>query len=726
MYNYEITLHNERIVNPKKLGHGSLCFVFEGSAILTLNQMTHAFSVGDLFYLQDNDNYLPIINEGLIAILHMSYSMMESLSGEKSFRYWIPETSKMDQLDKYKHQIKDLFIKAILADLTDVKIRRSQYIVDIYRIMYERFKKEANYNGQSEMALTGLIHKVKQYIEEHYQEKISLNLLADHFYISPEHLSREFSRQMGLTFTQYLKETRLFKATYALLFTQFKVEQIAYNHGFSSYHNFNRQFKEQFHLTPKQYRLKYQQNKVVKKQDVLTDDNKLLLISKLQKMMFNRSLVHEYKQLSFNDVPIRKLSADHKTYLHIGDVTNFYTPFLNTILETIEKIPKLPIFVIHCSLRSFFNDEQKTLYKQNLAFCLSMFSDTRIVPCIKLYDFDVHDKNLKNNWQEFIDVIYNYFDNKHGEIYFDIGHEDIVHLQTQIKALRDRISDIQIMINAPNPFEYDYKELNIDMQLCSEVDSFAVIYNFNDLYNMSEMNNSDLVNITNRYSKKLVNNLKYLKNQGKNVVPMEWNIINGDSKTTSDFYFNASIILHHLLDITEHVSGLGFWLMEESSKKYASIKQPLSLYLKHHCKSPMNYLLFILTYFNDTEFVEGTNYIKLEMQNKIFFLMFNYELYHPNDINYQNNIGLILSYHDIPFDTFRVTNITFDQDNGNIFKAIRNLDSNHDNLDYLNTALLERYCSPDIEMADFNSKNVNETYYIKTNGIKLLIIQKLN
>ncbi|UTI86186.1 hypothetical protein NIT60_07570 [Mammaliicoccus sciuri] len=88
MYNYKISLHKESIINPKLLGFGALCFVLEGHTEVTLNQTTYEFNVGDLgetpFYLQDNDNYLPIINNGLVAILHISYAMMENLSGEEA------------------------------------------------------------------------------------------------------------------------------------------------------------------------------------------------------------------------------------------------------------------------------------------------------------------------------------------------------------------------------------------------------------------------------------------------------------------------------------------------------------------------------------------------------------------------------------------------------------------------------------------------------------------
>ncbi|RTX85110.1 AraC family transcriptional regulator, partial [Mammaliicoccus fleurettii] len=425
MYNYEITLHKESIINPKKPGFGALCFILEGKTDLTLNHTSYTFNVGELFYLQDNDNYLPIINNGLVAILHISYSMMESLSGEEAFVFNIPRTTKTNELDRFKHQIKDLFIRAILADLNNVKIRRSHYVVEIYKILYERFKVDTKNYGQIEIKLSSLIYKVKQYIDQHYHERLSLNSVASQFYISPEHLSREFSKQMGTTFIQYLKETRLFQATYALLFSQFKVEQIANSHGFSSYHNFNRQFKEQFHVTPNQYRLQYKKHKINKENENISNDYKDLLISKLQKMMQNRSFVHEYKKMSFNDGPLKTLRANHKTYLHIGDVYDFYSPFLGEILENVEKMTQTPIIIIHCSVKKFFNDEHKEIYKQNLGFCLSMFSDTRIIPSIKLYDIDLNDTKFKTNWHELIDTIHNYFYNKNGEIFFDINYADV-------------------------------------------------------------------------------------------------------------------------------------------------------------------------------------------------------------------------------------------------------------------------------------------------------------
>ncbi|MDT3995231.1 AraC family transcriptional regulator, partial [Mammaliicoccus fleurettii] len=107
------------------------------------------------------------------------------------------------------------------------------------------------------------------------------------------------------------------------------------------------------------------------------------------------------------------------------------------------------------------------------------------------------------------------------------------------------------------------------MEVChfNEIDGFALSYNFNSLYKLDEMSHYDITKITNEYTEILIQNMSYLKSFNKEVIPLEWNILNGDTYTSSNFYFNASIMLKHLLNITNYISGIGFWLTEESSPK---------------------------------------------------------------------------------------------------------------------------------------------------------------
>ena len=55
---------------------------------------------------------------------------------------------------------------------------------------------------------------VKQYLDEHYQEKISLDFLAEHFFISKYYLTRVFREQFGVSISSYLMNRRVTKAKY--------------------------------------------------------------------------------------------------------------------------------------------------------------------------------------------------------------------------------------------------------------------------------------------------------------------------------------------------------------------------------------------------------------------------------------------------------------------------------------------------------------------------------
>lgn len=53
---------------------------------------------------------------------------------------------------------------------------------------------------------------VKQYLDEHYQEKISLDFLAEHFFISKYYLTRVFREQFGVSISSYLMNRRVTKS----------------------------------------------------------------------------------------------------------------------------------------------------------------------------------------------------------------------------------------------------------------------------------------------------------------------------------------------------------------------------------------------------------------------------------------------------------------------------------------------------------------------------------
>lgn len=98
------------------------------------------------------------------------------------------------------------------------------------------------------------IKKVIKYIEENYQEPITLDKIAQQFGFSKFHFHRIFQFQVGMTITEYIRMRRLVNASTALLHTNERILDIAINLQFGSQESFTRAFKEVYKLPPGKYR----------------------------------------------------------------------------------------------------------------------------------------------------------------------------------------------------------------------------------------------------------------------------------------------------------------------------------------------------------------------------------------------------------------------------------------------------------------------------------------
>ncbi len=98
------------------------------------------------------------------------------------------------------------------------------------------------------------VFTVKRYIEHHYMEQLSLELLASEVHISPDHLIRLFRRETGTTPGSYISEIRLRNARRLLESTDLKINEIAQACGYSDAAYFISRFRHFFCATPAGYR----------------------------------------------------------------------------------------------------------------------------------------------------------------------------------------------------------------------------------------------------------------------------------------------------------------------------------------------------------------------------------------------------------------------------------------------------------------------------------------
>ena len=75
------------------------------------------------------------------------------------------------------------------------------------------------------------VQEIKDYLDLHFAEKITLDALAERFYINKFYLTRVFKEQFGLSVTSYLTQLRITQAKRLLRFTDKSVENVAQECG---------------------------------------------------------------------------------------------------------------------------------------------------------------------------------------------------------------------------------------------------------------------------------------------------------------------------------------------------------------------------------------------------------------------------------------------------------------------------------------------------------------
>lgn len=100
-----------------------------------------------------------------------------------------------------------------------------------------------------------LIEKAVVFIHEHFTDMaISLEVVADHLHLSQEYLSRQFKKEMQVTFIHYLTDVRLNKAKRLIEETNSKNFEVAEAVGYNEANYFSYSFKKYFGISPSQYR----------------------------------------------------------------------------------------------------------------------------------------------------------------------------------------------------------------------------------------------------------------------------------------------------------------------------------------------------------------------------------------------------------------------------------------------------------------------------------------
>lgn len=156
-------------------------------------------------------------------------------------------------------KLNDIFLLAQKTDPMRNLIIHLKFIEFLTLLFLHQDQNE--YTDEAQMTPTEKkIYAVASYIHTHYAEPISLELLAQKFFIGSCYLSHQFKSITGFTLTDYIQMTRVRNLQSMLINTGIPITEAALSCGFTSFSQFNRVFQKHIGMAPSQYR---KQNRMI-------------------------------------------------------------------------------------------------------------------------------------------------------------------------------------------------------------------------------------------------------------------------------------------------------------------------------------------------------------------------------------------------------------------------------------------------------------------------------
>ncbi|WP_251390482.1 AraC family transcriptional regulator [Mediterraneibacter agrestimuris] len=266
IYYYNDTYQNSHYYNVDSHTHNYYEFYFflEGNVLMNIEGDVHLLKPGDVIVIPPNVYHYAIL-QGTAApyrrfvfwisrdycndLLQISpdyvYLMQHALI-QKRYLFHYDMIAFNSLQSKVFRLIEEMHSNRFGRD-AKVSLCVNDLILHLNRSVYEAE------HPASPREEAHLYQNLMHYIEDHLDEELSLEHLAQQFFVSKYHIAHVFKDNMGLSVHQFITKKRLSLCRDAIL-TQGNISDVYLMYGFKDYSSFFRAFKKEFGMSPKEYR----------------------------------------------------------------------------------------------------------------------------------------------------------------------------------------------------------------------------------------------------------------------------------------------------------------------------------------------------------------------------------------------------------------------------------------------------------------------------------------
>lgn len=235
----------------KTLDSFLLVYVSNGSGSLQVRNQHYTLNTGNIAVINCLDGYK--LNADLkgwqIFWIHMNGKMMKEIY---KMSLDIGKDNPIFQLNSLV-EVTKIWEEIYAATNSDAKIKELLINEQLFHLINQVLK------VQSEFLQTTTSHKekiqqVRNYLEENFSSQISLDQLAEIFYINKYYLTRIYKETYQQTINQTLTQLRITKAKELLRYSELSMVEIAVSCGFQDASYFSKVFKKIEGESPQKYR----------------------------------------------------------------------------------------------------------------------------------------------------------------------------------------------------------------------------------------------------------------------------------------------------------------------------------------------------------------------------------------------------------------------------------------------------------------------------------------
>lgn len=230
-----------------------LYYVLSGTLHIRIGLRNYEYTADEITIVNAHEPF-SIMQEGaVVASFDLELSSIEAEIPE----LWFSRNPTVESEPDPLYVLKSLLARFVKFNV-DIKedtalLNRSMYYAIAHHLLtffrVNKPKLQSSNNTKAE-----LMDSIARYIDRNYTQPLSLNQLAEQFYLSPPYLSKMFKQLYGTTFSSYLMDIRLQNCLQALTSKEKSIEEISEQYGFPNSRSFISHFKNKYGITPGHYR----------------------------------------------------------------------------------------------------------------------------------------------------------------------------------------------------------------------------------------------------------------------------------------------------------------------------------------------------------------------------------------------------------------------------------------------------------------------------------------